>query len=621
MNNGATSQLLHRRRSRVVKGKMSPFVAPIKEEDVMMFEEDSFSLNRNDSSDNNNNDNLCIDNSDVVDMGFLQLKQERLGKIDIKNSNKVNECNFQKFNSPPICSEQTGGEQEIEQRIEKNRTNRQQKIEKRQQKEEHQYEEICALRNPPTKEITADKFSKLNNLSLLFEQGFITESEYKERRSQIIDELTGTHSSSAAMMETASTAGNTATMNTQQRVARRRRRQKRVSSSMVVPRPPPTNFEVIPAERAIKHQFNLATRTWYRQEVFVRIDDTPFGRGGLRLVYHLEEVNSEEYYNTKQYEEFYDDGDYDDDLDDEDILPTTVTTVDAETYQTLTKTGENQENDIKQQIEDSNAQFSKGSKQQQRLGITNKRISYVAKIAIDPNEDPSTYFRDVEMQAHCAHYAKLFNSYNPPRKVEFVKAWILELTERQGSPLCAVERFVSGDYRKHNNNYGYVSDDERNTPQAFSHFTYEASAHTMLVVDIQGVGDMLTDPQIHTLNQGDFGKGNLGVRGFHKFLSTHKCNAICQYLKLNQVNPQYKNIGTIPNLPYMPATKINKSRFREGHYFEADLELRKLVKSKIKNQNRQRELSEDDDSFLRSYLWDSRDGSGLVCSFCSCALL
>jgi elongation factor 2 kinase len=34
--------------------------------------------------------------------------------------------------------------------------------------------------------------------------------------------------------------------------------------------------------------------------------------------------------------------------------------------------------------------------------------------------------------------------------------------------------------------------------KAFSHFTFEASCHEQIVVDIQGVGDLYTDPQIHT---------------------------------------------------------------------------------------------------------------------------
>lgn len=46
--------------------------------------------------------------------------------------------------------------------------------------------------------------------------------------------------------------------------------------------------------------------------------------------------------------------------------------------------------------------------------------------------------------------------------------------------------------------------------QAFSHFTFERSGHQLIVVDIQGVGDLYTDPQIHTESGTDFGDGNLG---------------------------------------------------------------------------------------------------------------
>lgn len=62
--------------------------------------------------------------------------------------------------------------------------------------------------------------------------------------------------------------------------------------------------------------------------------------------------------------------------------------------------------------------------------VGSRRENYVAKLAIDPDEDPQTYFRDTELQAHCAHYAQMYNSYNPPKRVEFIKAWVLELTER-----------------------------------------------------------------------------------------------------------------------------------------------------------------------------------------------
>ena len=279
-------------------------------------------------------------------------------------------------------------------------------------------------------------------------------------------------------------------------------------SPIIVPRPPPL-FTGVPPEFAIKHHFDLRTRKWSTRRIQVRLDDTPFAKGGLRRVYHLKEESS----------------------------------------------GPDGEN-------------------------------LVAKMAIDPDEDLETYFRDVEMQAHCAYYAKLFNSYKPPRAVEFCKAWILELVERKDRPLCGVERFIAGPYRKHNNNFGYVGEDERNTPQAFSHFTYEASCHSMLVVDIQGVGDKYTDPQIHTINGTDFGKGNLGKKGFAKFLSTHRCNSICRYLKLPPVNPKYKygeDRGTIPHVKMMNHRRIQAEKFDESHCFENVPQLQKyLVQKKLR---------------------------------------
>jgi hypothetical protein len=185
---------------------------------------------------------------------------------------------------------------------------------------------------------------------------------------------------------------------------------------------------------------------------------------------------------------------------------------------------------------------------------------YVAKISIDPEEDRETYFQDVEMQMYAKKWAERFNLYSPPKKVDFVMASLIELVDRKGRPLMAVEKFIDGPYRKHNNNYGYVSEAERSTPQAFSHFTYEASKHTILICDIQGVGDLYTDPQMHTReNMPSLGKGNLGTRGFERFLATHQCNAICAYLKLPLINQKEKekDIGTRPDRTFMSYQHID----------------------------------------------------------------
>uniref|UniRef100_A0A6V3JKW3 Alpha-type protein kinase domain-containing protein n=1 Tax=Lotharella globosa TaxID=91324 RepID=A0A6V3JKW3_9EUKA len=183
---------------------------------------------------------------------------------------------------------------------------------------------------------------------------------------------------------------------------------------------------------------------------------------------------------------------------------------------------------------------------------------YVAKISMNPsdNKNKKVYFRDVETQTIAKYYAEKFNQYHPPKKVDFIKACVLELIQREGNPIVGVEKFIPGPYRKHNSNFGYVSDEERNTPQAFSHFSWEASDHTLLVCDIQGVGDLYTDPQIHHISGEGFGKGNLGMAGISKFLQKHRCNAICRYLKLPQLNAKVSDIGTIPTTRLMALNNI-----------------------------------------------------------------
>ncbi|KAI9908231.1 hypothetical protein PsorP6_003014 [Peronosclerospora sorghi] len=360
-------------------------------------------------------------------------------------------------------------------------------------------------------ETEGHKLEQLRNLHKLFQEGFLTVTDYRSRRLQLVDALSnGDQTMPHTPLDDM------------------------VSNKVPIVYRDPPDFSTLRERDAIKHVFNSAQCTWTSSRIQVKIEATPFAKGGLRQVFHLQDLSM--------------------------LARATRDETDG------------------------------------------TRASYVAKIALDPHEHLDTYFKDVEMQAVAAKYATLYNSYHPPRRVEFLEACILQLLPRgrghdgiassssSCGPLrgtiCGVEPFIAGEYHKHNNNCGYVSDLERNTPQTFSHFTYEASGHELLVVDIQGVGDHYTDPQIHTRRGKEFGKGNLALRGIERFLASHRCNAICRYLKLPLINPkdEGKRVhGTVPSERYMqqPRIAIDQVDTVLCHYY-SDFEPWKKYKKRMR---------------------------------------
>lgn len=109
-----------------------------------------------------------------------------------------------------------------------------------------------------------------------------------------------------------------------------------------------------------------------------------------------------------------------------------------------------------------------------------------------------------------------------------------------------VESFLDGEFQKHINNTGEISSETKTDltlkAESFTHYTYEKSNKELMVLDIQGIGHQLIDPEIATSSLMDpdhthiyFCCGNLSVTAIDKFLEVHTCNRFCAMLGLSPI--------------------------------------------------------------------------------------
>ena len=169
---------------------------------------------------------------------------------------------------------------------------------------------------------------------------------------------------------------------------------------------------------------------------------------------------------------------------------------------------------------------------------------FVVKSFKDDSKMLAHLVEDMRIQALCKAFALEFNGLlkiEPP--IDFIVTTCLQSKAKVGSEdgCLSLEPFIDGEYIKYNNNSMFVKEDPPDEPdpfnqiaQAFSHFTFERSWGHFLVNDLQGVGHLLTDPAIQTLNHERFklAETNLYEEGFKFFFVAHECNSICHKLGL-----------------------------------------------------------------------------------------
>jgi len=241
----------------------------------------------------------------------------------------------------------------------------------------------------------------------------------------------------------------------------------------------------IPAERIIRHIYDNETRSWSTDNTIVKIERSPFTCGAIRFCYRMKMLSQS---------------------------PTTLLT---------------------------SSFRSNGWKHASNFIAK----AYMKNGAIDFSEDAKLSIeKDIKLQNESQYWAMKFNRSSPPKSISFLQAYAIEFPDRPGNPWMAIERFISGKcscgvgFMKHNSNSGFVDMDlNRITPQLFSAHSFYSSQGERLVTDIQGVGDLYTDPQVLSSDY-RFGDGDLGPRGMALFFKTF------------QRSPASNAMG-IPNFP------------------------------------------------------------------------
>ncbi|XP_013910030.1 PREDICTED: transient receptor potential cation channel subfamily M member 6 [Thamnophis sirtalis] len=171
--------------------------------------------------------------------------------------------------------------------------------------------------------------------------------------------------------------------------------------------------------------------------------------------------------------------------------------------------------------------------------------------------------REIQQQRAAQKLIYTFNQMKPhsiPYTPRFLEVFLIYC--HSANQWLTIEKYMTGEFRKYNNNNG-----DEITPSnlleevmlAFSHWSYEYTRGELLVLDLQGVGESLTDPSVIKPEdkQGmTFGPANLGEEAFKNFISKHCCNSCCKKLKLpdlkrndyasGRVNPAFEIETEIP---------------------------------------------------------------------------
>ena len=142
-----------------------------------------------------------------------------------------------------------------------------------------------------------------------------------------------------------------------------------------------------------------------------------------------------------------------------------------------------------------------------------------------------------------------FNALKPPKLVQMLTPMLYEFPHRSdderrymAAELCLRDQGV---WTRYSDNQSF----QRpffSSMMALSHWSWHYTRGAYMLVDLQGVGYVLSDPQIHSRDRdslpllgygpdspvNQFGQGDLGEAGINAFFEQHVCNDVCREFEL-----------------------------------------------------------------------------------------
>lgn len=154
--------------------------------------------------------------------------------------------------------------------------------------------------------------------------------------------------------------------------------------------------------------------------------------------------------------------------------------------------------------------------------------------------------KQVQMHAVARNLTARFAAKVPTEFGEVFTCGKVFYSEWDNCPVT-VEEYVPGVFSKYINNDGDIiescnedSSEISKKAECLVHFTYSFSDNKLMVLDIQGSGFKLYDPEIVTtdlMEKGEiyFCAGNLSTISITTFAEKHVCNKFCKMMKLQEL--------------------------------------------------------------------------------------